>query len=76
MIDSDTQAGTPGKSFQVTPAMIAAGVYAAKECCLGEGLEVLVFKVFVAMKTEESDLERPSVVDQARQVDDKKLRDC
>jgi hypothetical protein len=38
----------------VTSAMIEAGVYAAREHCLGEGLEDLVRKVYVAMALEDS----------------------
>jgi hypothetical protein len=54
---SDSEAGAPDKSIEITPAMIEAGVYAAKECCLGEGLETLVSRVFLAMKTEELESE-------------------
>jgi hypothetical protein len=36
MSNSDTLAEMPDKSFQITPAMIDAGVYAAKECCLAQ----------------------------------------
>ena len=39
--------------IEVTSAMSEAGVYAAKEFCLGEGLPELVRRVFIAMKTEE-----------------------
>lgn len=51
------RAGAPGRSIDITPAMIEAGVYAAKECCLGEGLETLVSRIFLAMRTEELDAE-------------------
>lgn len=51
MLESDGRAG----EIEVTPAMIEAGVYAAKEYCLGEGLQELVGRVFIAMRTEELD---------------------
>jgi hypothetical protein len=37
---------------EVTAAMIAAGVFAAREHCLGESLEDLVLKIFLAMTLE------------------------
>jgi hypothetical protein len=43
-------AGAP--EIEVTPAMVKAGVYAAREHCLGEGLEELVRKVYLAMALE------------------------
>jgi hypothetical protein len=45
------QGGVP-PAIEVTPAMVAAGVYAAREHCLGEGLEDLVRKVYLAMALE------------------------
>ncbi len=47
------EAGAPDSiSIEVTPAMIAAGIYAAREHCLGEGLESLVRSVYLAMALE------------------------
>jgi hypothetical protein len=60
---------------EVTPAMIGAGVYAAKECCFGEGLETLVFRIFLAMRTEELDAERPSLIDKPGQIGNKETAD-
>jgi hypothetical protein len=68
--------GAPDRSIDITPAMIGAGVYAAKECCLGEGLETLVSRVFLAMRTEELDTERSSLVDKPRQIGDKETTNC
>jgi hypothetical protein len=36
----------------LTPAMVDAGVYAAREHCLGEPLSELVTKVYIAMAIE------------------------
>jgi hypothetical protein len=44
----ESDAGAP----EITPAMIAAGVYAARDHCLGEQLEELVRKVYMAMALE------------------------
>ena len=41
----DSGAGAPRFNIEVTREMIAAGVYAAREHCLGESLEELVRKV-------------------------------
>ncbi len=48
--DDSSGAGAP--DVEITPAMVAAGVYAAREHCLGEGLESLVKKVYLAMTLE------------------------
>jgi hypothetical protein len=40
------------EEVEVTAAMIAAGVYAAREHCLGERLEDLVLKIYLAMTLE------------------------
>ncbi len=37
---------------EISSAMVAAGVYAAREHCLGEGLEDLVRKIYLAMALE------------------------
>ncbi len=42
-----------GDEIQITQQMIDAGVYAAREHCLGEELQSLVFAVFMAMRIEE-----------------------
>lgn len=55
-------------NIEITPAMVEAGVYAAREHCLGEGLEALVSKVFVAMRIEELDPERRCLVDQPSKI--------
>jgi hypothetical protein len=48
-------AGAPDSiSIEVTPMMIAAGAFAAREHCLGEGLESLVRTVYLAMALETS----------------------
>jgi len=39
-------------AIEVTPAMIEAGVYTAREHALGEGLQALVEKVYIAMVIE------------------------
>jgi hypothetical protein len=39
-------------TIEVTPDMIAAGVYEAQEHCLGEPLQDLVRKVYLAMAIE------------------------
>jgi hypothetical protein len=57
------QAGQAGDEIRVTPAMIEAGVYAAKEHCIGEGLEALVFRVFATMRTEELNSKVPRLID-------------
>jgi hypothetical protein len=44
--------GADAPEIEITPDMLAAGVYAAREHCLGEGLEDLVRKVFLAMALE------------------------
>jgi len=46
------EAGQAGDEIKITPAMVEAGVYAANEHCLGEGLDALVRKIFLAMRTE------------------------
>ena len=58
-IDRD---GQSGEEVKLTPAMIEAGVYAAKEHCIGEGLEELVRKVFLAMRTEELYAKSPGIL--------------
>jgi hypothetical protein len=35
--------------IEVTPEMIEAGIYAAREHCLGEPLGELVIKIYIAM---------------------------
>jgi hypothetical protein len=45
-------AGAPNLAIEITPKMIEAGVYAAREHCLGESLDELVRKVFLAMAVE------------------------
>lgn len=47
----DTQNETP--KIEVTPEMIEAGVFAARECCLGSPLADLVRTVYVAMFLED-----------------------
>ena len=42
-------------SFEVTPAMVAAGVFVAREHTLGEPLSELAERVFYAMLAEASD---------------------
>jgi hypothetical protein len=44
------RAGAP--EIEITPAMIEAGVYAARECWLGEPLSEVVRKVYLAMALE------------------------
>ncbi len=46
------QSGDGAPEIEITPAMIEAGVYAAREHSLGEGLEDLVVKVYLAMALE------------------------
>jgi len=67
--------GQAGDDFQISPAMIEAGVYAAKEHCLGEGLQALVFSVFLAMRTEELDSKRPRVINEPLKMGNKQLAD-
>jgi hypothetical protein len=55
--------------------MIEAGVYAAKEHCLGEGLEALVFSVFLAMRTEELDSKRHRLINEPLKMGNKQLAD-
>jgi hypothetical protein len=50
--DDSSGAGVPAFDIEVTPAMIEAGIYAAREHSLGEGLEELVRKVYLAMALE------------------------
>lgn len=47
MIDDSRQAGA--LEIEITPAMIEAGVYEAREHTLGEKLPYLVRKIFIAM---------------------------
>lgn len=42
----------PAEDAAITPEMIAAGAYEAKEHALGEGLEHLVWRVYLAMDAE------------------------
>lgn len=49
--DSTGQAGAHSQ-LEITSEMIEAGVYAAKEHCLGLPLEDLVHSVYLAMWTE------------------------
>ena len=44
--------GDGAPDVEITDAMVAAGVYAAREHCLGERLEDLVKKVYLAMALE------------------------
>ena len=54
-VSAEQEAQFPSEPFSITRTMLAAGVHAAKECCYGEGLETLVYRVFIAMRTEELD---------------------
>src|SRR5215216_7792862 len=45
-------AGLPEIEIQITPEMIQAGVYAAREHCLGTSLADLAAKIYVAMAIE------------------------
>ncbi|UPJ53340.1 hypothetical protein IVB30_19710 [Bradyrhizobium sp. 200] len=49
--DEAAREGAP-EAIEVTAAMIAAGVYAAREHSLGERLEDLVLKIYLAMALE------------------------
>jgi hypothetical protein len=62
----------------VTPAMIEAGVYAAREHCLGLPLDDLVHAVYVAMRTADflSNTGALGVVDQSFHVGESQPRDC
>lgn len=71
MVESSGQAG----EIEVTLAMIKAGVYAAKEHCLGEGLESLVSNVFIAMMLEQLDAKPPCLVYQLGKVVDEQVAD-
>jgi hypothetical protein len=66
---------TGAPEIEITPSMIEAGVYAAKECCFGEGLETLVFRIFLAMRTEELDAERPGLIDKPGQIGNEEAAD-
>lgn len=65
MVGSQRQADD---SIEITPEMIEAGVYAAKEHCLGEGLEALVSRVFLSMRTEELNSKRSRLSDEVRDI--------
>jgi hypothetical protein len=63
--------------IDITPAMIEAGVYAAREHCLGLPLNDLVQAVYVAMRTAAflSNTVAPSVLYQSFQLGDRQPRD-
>ena len=52
-------AGLPEIEIQITPEMIQAGVYAARDHCLGTSLADLAAKIYIAMAIE-SHRTRPS----------------
>ncbi len=59
--------------IEITPEMVAAGVYEANEHCLGEGLQGLVSNVFIAMRLEELYAGRLSLRNKVAEVIDEKL---
>jgi hypothetical protein len=63
MLECDGQAGD---EMVITPAMVEAGVYAAKEHALGEPLADLVWSVYLAMETERYSNDSASTI-----IDDK-----
>lgn len=52
------------------PPMVEAGVYDAREHCLGESLQSLVSKIYVAMRVEALDAEGSRVINEIDQVID------
>lgn len=50
--DEQTTARERAPVLQVTATMVAAGVEAAREHTLGEGLDDLVLKIYLAMALE------------------------
>lgn len=49
---TDRTEGPPDAFLKITPAMIAAGIFEAREHALGAPLEELVSKVYIAMVLE------------------------